>query len=145
MLVDTSGLLCLHHADEAQHGDARTLFLAADRKLTHGYVLAEFVALAMVCGLPRRKTLAFLAALMEQPDLEIVWVEEALHRRAIHLLEARLDKTYSLRDAVSFELMSARRDRSVDDRSPFRARGFRPPPQAMSVLHPALNDPDSRC
>jgi uncharacterized protein len=108
MLLDTSGLLCLHQADEAQHGDARTLFLAADRKLSHGYVLAEFVALAMVRGLPRHKTLAFLAALMEQPDLDVVWVDEALHRRAIQLLEARLDKQYSLCDAVSFELMRAR-------------------------------------
>jgi uncharacterized protein len=33
------------------------------------------------------------------------WVGEALHRRAMQLLEARLDKSYSLCDAVSFELM----------------------------------------
>jgi uncharacterized protein len=106
MLLDTSGLLCLHHVDEAQHGDAWTLFRAADRKMTHGYVLAEVVALAMVRGLPRRKTLDSLAALMEQPDLKVVWVDEALHRWAMQLLEARLDKGYSLCDAVSFVLMS---------------------------------------
>jgi uncharacterized protein len=105
MLLDTSGLLCLHHADEVQHGDAVALFGTARTQRAHSYVLAEFVALAMVRGLPRRNTLAFLSALMEQPELELVWVDEALHRRAMRLLEARLDKSYSLCDAVSFELM----------------------------------------
>ena len=91
MLLDTSGLLCLHHVDEAQHGDAVTLFGTAGNKLTHSYVLAEFVTLGMVRGLPRRKTLAFVTVLMEQPELEVVWVDEELHRRAMRLLEARLD------------------------------------------------------
>jgi uncharacterized protein len=125
MLLDTSGLLCLHHADEVQHGDAWTLFRSAGRSLTHGYVLAEFVALAMVRGLPRRKTLAFLAALLEQPNLEVVWVGEALHRQAMQLLEARLDKSYSLCDAVSFELMRQRgeTDALTTDRH-FEQEGF---------------------
>lgn len=108
MLLDTSGLLCLHHVDEAQHGDAWTLFATAGSKMTHAYVLAELVALAMVRGLPRRQTLAFIKALMEQPELEVIWVDEDLHRRAMRLLEARLDKSYSLCDAVSFELMRQR-------------------------------------
>lgn len=46
MLLDTSGLLCLHHRDEPLHDEATSFFEAAWFKLTHSYVLAEFVALA---------------------------------------------------------------------------------------------------
>ena len=35
----------------------------------------------------------------------MVWVDEGLHREALSLLQARLDKTYSLCDAVSFVVM----------------------------------------
>lgn len=108
MLLDTSGLLCLHHADEAHHDDAWILLRSSERSLIHAYVLAEFVALALVRGLPRRRALAFVSALSDQPDIEVVWVDEALHRRAMQLLEDRLDKSYSLCDAVSFELMRQR-------------------------------------
>jgi predicted nucleic acid-binding protein len=45
---------------------------------------------------------------MEQPELEVIWMDEDLHLRAMQLLEARLDKRYSLCDAVSFELMRQR-------------------------------------
>ena len=44
--------------------------------------------------------------------MEIVWVDEALHRLALDLLRARLDKGWSLCDAVSIVLM--RRD-GIDD------------------------------
>jgi predicted nucleic acid-binding protein len=108
MFLDTSGLLCLHHVAELQHSDALTLFEATGRKLTHSYVLAEFVILAKVRGLPRRETIAFATALIDHPEVEVVWVDEALHRQAMHLLEARLDKSYSLCDAVSFVLMNQR-------------------------------------
>ena len=45
MLLDTSGLLCLHNRAELLHGDARTLYHAAHTRVTHSNVLAEFVAL----------------------------------------------------------------------------------------------------
>ncbi len=108
MLLDTSGLFCYHHTDEPRNADARTLFEAAGPKLTHSYVLAEFVALAAVRGLPRRPALGFVIALLEHSEVEVVWVNETLHREAIRLLEARLDKLYSLCDAVSFVLMRQR-------------------------------------
>ncbi len=40
--------------------------------------------------------------------VEIVWVDEALHRLAVDLLKKRSDKSYSLCDAVSFVLMRER-------------------------------------
>ena len=44
MLLDTSGLLCLFHRGEECHAKAGEVFQAARGKLTHNYVLAEFVA-----------------------------------------------------------------------------------------------------
>ena len=60
MLLDTSGLLCYHHTDEPQSAEAQTFFEAAGAKLTHSYVLAEFVALAAARGLPRQPALGLL-------------------------------------------------------------------------------------
>jgi predicted nucleic acid-binding protein len=126
MLLDTSGLFCQHHKDERRSEEAQTLFEAAGAKVTHGYVLAEFVALTMARGLPRRDTLLFLAALLDHPEVEVVWVDEPLYRKAVRLLEDRPDKDYSLCDAVSFVLM---RERGISDALTtdhhFEQEGFR--------------------
>ncbi len=58
--------------------------------------------------LPRVAALTFMRDLVENPDIDTVWVDETLHREAMALLMARLDKTYSLCDAVSFILMRQR-------------------------------------
>lgn len=108
MLLDTSGLLCLHNRAEPLHVDARTLYHAAHTRVTHSYVLAEFVALAQARRLPRMAALTFVSDLVENPDIDTVWVDEALHREAMALLMARPDKTSSLCDAVSFVLMRQR-------------------------------------
>ena len=108
MILDTSGLLCLHNRAEPLHMDARTLYHAARMRVTHGYVLAEFVALAHARRLPRMAALTFVSDLAENPDIDTVWVDEALHREALALLVARPDKTDSLCDAVSFVLMRQR-------------------------------------
>jgi uncharacterized protein len=108
MLLDTSGLLCLHNRSEPLHMDARALYHAARIRVTHSYVLAEFVALAHARRLPRMVALTFVSDLVENPDIETVWVDEALHCEAMTLLMARPDKAYSLCDAVSFVLMRQR-------------------------------------
>ncbi len=108
MLLDTSGLLCLHDRAEPQHAQARAAYRTAGVRLTHNYILAEFVALANARRLPRLAVLAFLADLVDNPDIETVWVNESLHREAMTFLMARRDKTYSLCDAVSFVLMRRR-------------------------------------
>jgi len=110
MLLDTSGLLCLHNRAEPLHRDARTLYHAARIRVTHSYVLAEFVALAHARRLPRMAALTFVSDLVENPDIDTVWVDEVLHCAAMALLMARPDKTYSLCDAVSFVLMRQQRD-----------------------------------
>ncbi len=108
MLLDTSGLLCYHSDGETQHGAAVMLFEAGGAKLTHSYVLAEFVALAHVRKVRRTPALRFVNSLLEHPQVEMVWVEETLHRQGVALLQARRDKDYSLADAVSFVLMRQR-------------------------------------
>jgi predicted nucleic acid-binding protein len=105
MFIDTSGLLCYLSKDEAEHPTAQRLFKGERRHLIHGYVLAEFVALARVRKIPRKATLSFSSRLLAHPRLEIIWVERALHQEALELLSLRLDKAYSLCDAVSFVLM----------------------------------------
>jgi predicted nucleic acid-binding protein len=108
MLLDTSGLLCLHNRAEPFHARASALYRAAPVRLTHSYVLAEFVALANARRLPFPAALYFITDLVENPDIDTVWVHESLHRHAMALLLARQDKSYSLCDAVSFVLMRQR-------------------------------------
>jgi len=113
VLLDTSGLLCYVHRDEPQH--EKTVQLVdgvGSRLLTHSHVLAELIALALVRRLPRTQVLEFVVDLVDNPDIETVWVDESLHRKAMQLLANRQDKTYSLCDAVSFVLM---RQRGISD------------------------------
>jgi predicted nucleic acid-binding protein len=108
MLLDTSGLLCCFDADEARHKDAVRFYENANSRLTHNYVLAEFVALAQARRLPREDSLAFAADVAADPEIEMVWVDSALHEQAMRLLQSQLDKAYSLCDALSFVLMQQR-------------------------------------
>ena len=45
MLLDTSGLYCLFNQADERHMEAVSFFHAAASRLTHSYVLAEFVPL----------------------------------------------------------------------------------------------------
>jgi len=105
MLLDTSGLQCLHHAAELQHKTTVTFYDTAAVRLTHSYVLAEFVALAHARRLPRSEVLTYIADIQDSPEVTVVYVEEFLHREALALLRERPDKDWSLCDAVSFILM----------------------------------------
>ena len=105
MLLDTSGLLCLLHAGETQHRRALSLFDAASIRVTHTYILAEFIALAHVRGIPRQETLAFISDLQDSPEVTVIYIDQTVHRAALSLLHERLDKDWSLCDAVSFILM----------------------------------------
>jgi predicted nucleic acid-binding protein len=94
--------------------------------LTHSYVVAEFVALTGARRLPREASLGFAVAIVTAPETEVLWVDPALHREAMALLQSQLDKNYSLCDAVSFVLMHDRNitDALTTDRH-FEQAGFR--------------------
>lgn len=110
MLIDTSGLFSYLDADDADHQAAVALLDGATRRLTHSYILAELIALCHARRLARRPVLDLVIDIADDPEFEIVWVDEAYHRDAIELLEQRLDKGYSLCDAVSFVLMRSRNE-----------------------------------
>lgn len=108
MLLDTSGLLAFFDAGTKQHQDAVTFFHSATHRLVHSYVLVEFIPLATVRGHPRAPVLAFVEKLQQNPLVEVIYVDEALHQSALAFLSTRLDKTWSWCDAVSFLLMQQR-------------------------------------
>ena len=108
MLLDTSGLYSFFDDKDFRHADASAFIESATVRLTTNYVLAEFIPLCQTRRLNRKKTLEFVEMLIINPLIEIVWVDKNLHGQAFTLLQERLDKTYSLCDAVSFVLMRTR-------------------------------------
>jgi len=108
MLLDTSRLLCLIDKREPRQERAVDMYDRARVRLTHNYILAELVALGNSRGVPRQAVLEFSDQLFTDGEVELIWVDEALHRQALDLLFARPDKTYSICDAVSFVLMRER-------------------------------------
>lgn len=126
MLLDTSGLFCVCFAEEPRHSLAVHAYEKAIRRLTHNYVLAEFIALANARGFDRHRALGFVTAFTLDSELKLIWVDPELHQRGMTLLQSRLDKTYSLCDAVSFVLMREQgiHDALTTDRH-FEQEGFR--------------------
>lgn len=58
--------------------------------------------------MPAQPVLEFSERLLSDTEVETIWVDEHHHRDALILLNKRLDKSYSLCDAVSFTLMRER-------------------------------------
>jgi predicted nucleic acid-binding protein len=108
MLLDTSGLLCLHFSTEPLHTQTCIAYQKSTKRLTHNYIIAESIALANARRFPRTPVLDFVVDLLNNADIEIVWVDEPINQAAVELLILRQDKTYSLCDAVSFVLMRQR-------------------------------------
>lgn len=112
MLLDTSGLFCFFDEKDFRHSEASAFVETADIRLTTSYVLAEFVPLCQTRSLNRKRTLDFVETLIKNPLIEIVWVDENLHHQGFTLLRNRIDKNYSLCDAVSFIIM---RERGINE------------------------------
>ena len=109
MLLDTSGLMCLFDHRDSRHAAATKLYNSASQRLTHNYVFAEFVALAIARRAPLIHALPFIEAIQRANEIKTVWVDRNLHERAIRLLTERQDKLWTLCDAVSFVLMNDER------------------------------------
>lgn len=107
MLIDTSGWFCVLDKRDFRNRDAVSFYDAADRKITHSYVIAELVALSEARKYNRMATLEFVSDLLADGEIEIIWVDEVLNLQALQLLKSRIDKSWSLCDAVSFILMEA--------------------------------------
>ena len=105
MLVDTSGFFSLYDEADEFHRQAVSFYDAAAKRLTTNYVLAEYTALAQVRGVPRSEIIKFSNRILDDKDVEIIWIDETLHRQAVALMRERTDKNYSLCDAASFVVM----------------------------------------
>lgn len=75
--------------------------LARDSQLRAGRVYR----LGPSAQAPRQAALSFVVDLEARSVVELTYVDKTLHQAALDLLRKRLDKTWSLCDAVSFLLM----------------------------------------
>lgn len=104
VFVDTSALLALLDRADPRHESTRNAFrdLADDDLVTHGYVIAESLAVAR-----RRFGVEGAIALLDDllPAMTLLAVEPAWHVEAQRRYRASLPSSVSFVDQVSFELM----------------------------------------
>jgi len=127
LFVDTSAIYAALNARDEHHLAARdrwTDLLSGDEPLvTSNYVLVEAAAL-----LGRRVGLQAVRDLQTEfaPALEISWVGEPLHARAVAALLTTGTRDLSLVDCVSFEIMRGLGlDTAFAFDDHFAQRGFR--------------------
>jgi predicted nucleic acid-binding protein len=106
--VDTSALYAALDRDDAAHPSVAPVLrelLAREWLVTSSYVVVETAALVQI-------RLGIVAArhLHERllPAVDVIWVEEDVHRAAVAALLAAGRREVSLVDQVSFELMRRR-------------------------------------
>ncbi len=127
VFVDTSAILALLVATDEAHPAAKMAFarLAAREAalLTTSYVLVETYAL-----LGRRLGMEAVRGFREQfaPLLEVIWVDQDLHNRALDTLLQRGSRQLSLVDVTSFLVIGEQQIEEVFafDRH-FENEGFR--------------------
>jgi uncharacterized protein len=108
--VDTSALYAALDADDRRHGEAATgwerlldgMVSGTTEAITHSGVVVESAALVQ-----HRLGMRAAAALHRHvlPLVRVVWVDEALHGRAVAALLAADRREVSLVDWTSFELL----------------------------------------
>ncbi|MDT7893492.1 MAG: hypothetical protein LASZOEIN_001580 [Candidatus Fervidibacter sp.] len=112
IFADTSGWGNLADPDEPFHKQAKHLVRLARAKgvrlITTNYVLAELVSLLLSFRLPHANIVAFVNGVVASPQVEIVWIDQAIHAEAWDLFQRRPDKTWSLVDCASFVVMQKR-------------------------------------
>ena len=75
--------------------------------VTTNYIITELVALlSSRYHLPRQQVIQAVNAIKKDTSVEVIYVERSIDDEAWTLLEARLDKEWSLVDASSFVVMS---------------------------------------
>ncbi len=112
VFADTSGWANAFITTERYHTEAFTLVKRWQQNNQHvvttNYVLSELIVLLSSRGQHRPAVLNNIGTIRSADWVEIVHVDEALDEKAWQLLVNRLDKKWSLVDAVSFILMQER-------------------------------------
>lgn len=111
VFVDTSALYALLDADDENHRAAADAFASSTRTdvlVTHNYVVVETAALVQ-----RRLGVEAVRSLVDDvlPPVELIWIDERLHRSATAAMIASGSARISLVDWTSFEAM---RDQGID-------------------------------
>ena len=129
MFADTSGWISSFINSEPYHAKAASLVTQCQQQnlqiVTTNYVLSELIILFTRFRVQRSKVLTYIRAIRDSTWIEVVHIDEKLDDQAWKLLEARLDKTWSLVDCASFVVMNERNltDALTTDRH-FEQAGF---------------------
>jgi len=105
MFLDTSGLLSVYEPKDRFHSSAINHFRVATNLITTNYVIVELAALMIARKVSQDKMLSYVRDIHADSGIEVVWISAEEHCAGLELLSRRLDKTYSLCDAVSFVVM----------------------------------------
>ena len=131
--VDTSAMYALLDDDDLNHQAADETFrllFQGEPLVTHNYVVLESAAVVQ-----RRLGSAAVRDLFDRllPLIEVLWVDEALHRTAVTSLVAAEKRQISLVDWTSFQVM---RTRGIDNvftfDGDFVRQGLQPVPSPQS-------------
>ncbi len=110
LFVDTSGWAYYLDRQASLHPKVvalvRSAVMQRRRLVTTNYIITELVALlSSRFHLPRQEMVKAINALKSDANVEVVHIEVSLDNTAWQLIEARIDKEWSLVDASSFVLM----------------------------------------
>jgi len=110
LFIDTSGWAYYLDRLDPLHPKVVTIVQGAVLRRRHlattNYILTELVALlSSRFHLPRKEVIKAMNALKSDAAVEIVHIDASMDNQAWQLLEARVDKEWSLVDASSFVLM----------------------------------------
>ena len=112
LFADTSGWASFFLEDEPHHEKSRSLITKWKQQnrniITTNYVLSELIVLLGSRGQRRSAILNYIETIRMADWVEIIHVDESLDEKAWQLLARRLDKKWSLVDAVSFVVMQER-------------------------------------
>jgi predicted nucleic acid-binding protein len=126
VFADTSALFALLVRNDDMHGRARANFEHFMENNT-GLLTSSYVLLETLTLLQRRVSLEAVWDFNHKimPLLDVVWADEGWHSRAIQRLQAERNRSVSLTDCLSFEIMEAREiDTAFTFDRHFTERGF---------------------
>ena len=126
VFADTSYYIAFLSEEDVYHAAA----IAWSESLLGRTVVTEYVLVELGNGLCRsryrNRYVPFVEHLLNDPDTIFVPASESLFRQGLQLFAARLDKSWSMVDCLSFVVMKQRRLRdalTTDDH--FKQAGFR--------------------
>lgn len=110
LFVDTSGWAYFLDQQDPLHAAVVAIVRRALTQKRHlvttNYVITELVALlSSRYHLPRQQVIKAINLIKADPSVKVIYIEQSLDDEAWNLLEARLDKEWSLVDASSFVVM----------------------------------------